>query len=191
MPYEKEFAMVHERVTMNQQALHTEIEIDASPEEVWAILTDFAAYPSWNPFITAIQGVPEHGAVLRVQLRLNEGKPMTLRPRVLAARAPQEFRWLGKLLFRGIFDGEHRFTIEETPRGGSIFRQDETFSGILVPIFRGSLLRKTRVAFEAMNQALKVRAENMQKRTEALPPAPGKALPATRAVTQNSHTPGP
>jgi uncharacterized protein YndB with AHSA1/START domain len=31
--------------------LHTEIEIDASAERVWDILTDFASYPQWNPFI--------------------------------------------------------------------------------------------------------------------------------------------
>ncbi|MCZ7556481.1 MAG: SRPBCC domain-containing protein [Bacteroidia bacterium] len=147
---------------MNQHELRTEIQIEAPPEQVWAILTDFTAYPVWNPFITAIHGVPEAGTLLRVQLRLNGGKPMALRPRVVAAHAPHEFRWLGKLLLPGIFDGEHRFTIEGTPRGGSLFRQEETFSGILVPLFRGSLLRKTRDAFEKMNQALKARAETLR-----------------------------
>jgi uncharacterized protein YndB with AHSA1/START domain len=28
------------------------IEIDASPERAWAILTDIQSFPSWNPFIT-------------------------------------------------------------------------------------------------------------------------------------------
>jgi uncharacterized protein YndB with AHSA1/START domain len=35
--------------------LHSEIEIDASAERVWAILTDFASYPRWNPFIRSIR----------------------------------------------------------------------------------------------------------------------------------------
>lgn len=31
--------------------LFTEIEIKATPESVWQLLTDFEKYPEWNPFI--------------------------------------------------------------------------------------------------------------------------------------------
>jgi uncharacterized protein YndB with AHSA1/START domain len=31
--------------------LESEVEVQASPERVWEVLTDFAAYPDWNPFI--------------------------------------------------------------------------------------------------------------------------------------------
>ena len=36
--------------------LSSEIEIDASPDRVWSVLTDFAAYPDWNPFIRRLDG---------------------------------------------------------------------------------------------------------------------------------------
>jgi uncharacterized protein YndB with AHSA1/START domain len=36
--------------------LRREVELDASPERVWAVVTDFAAYPEWNPFIRLISG---------------------------------------------------------------------------------------------------------------------------------------
>jgi uncharacterized protein YndB with AHSA1/START domain len=36
--------------------IKTEILINASPDKVWAILTDFDNYPSWNPFITSLKG---------------------------------------------------------------------------------------------------------------------------------------
>jgi uncharacterized membrane protein len=35
--------------------IHTEIEINAPAEKVWRVLTDFAAYPEWNPFVGRFQ----------------------------------------------------------------------------------------------------------------------------------------
>ena len=36
--------------------IHTEIIIQASAQRVWDVLTDFEAYPQWNPLITSVQG---------------------------------------------------------------------------------------------------------------------------------------
>ncbi len=38
--------------------LHTEIIVEAPAERVWELLTDFASYPQWNPFIRNISGLP-------------------------------------------------------------------------------------------------------------------------------------
>ncbi|WP_228479091.1 SRPBCC family protein [Flavobacterium soyangense] len=38
-----------------------------------------------------------------------EAKGMTFKPKVLAFETNKEFRWLGHLLFPGLFDGEHKF----------------------------------------------------------------------------------
>lgn len=144
---------------MSSHQLQTEIEIDAAPERVWSILTDFAAYPEWNPFIRFIRGAAEQGARLEVRIQPSGTKGMTFRPSVVVADAGREFRWLGRLLLPGIFDGEHRFVIEPIAAGKVRFQQSERFNGILVPIFRGSLDRDTKRGFEEMNRALKARAE--------------------------------
>jgi len=39
--------------------LRSEIEIEAPTERVWGVLTDFAAYPEWNPFIRRVSGRAE------------------------------------------------------------------------------------------------------------------------------------
>lgn len=147
---------------MLQHQLRTEIEINAPPDLVWSILTDFACYPMWNPFIRFIRGELEQGARLEVRIQPSGTRGATFRPSVLTADAGRELRWLGHLLFPGIFDGEHRFLIEPVAPGKVRFEQSERFSGILVPIFRGSLDRATKRGFEEMNLALKNRAEAQQ-----------------------------
>jgi hypothetical protein len=141
-------------VRMPGHAIHTEIDIDATSERVWSVLTDFRAYPEWNPFIVSIEGEAQQDAKLVVRI---EG--MTFKPTVLAADPQRELRWLGRLVMPGLFDGNHRFVIEDLGAGHARLTQTEEFSGLLVPLFRGGLERKTKPGFEAMNEALKARAE--------------------------------
>jgi hypothetical protein len=137
--------------------LRSEIEIDAPPERVWAVLTDFPAYPEWNPFIRRISGELREGAKLEVQIQPPGARATTFKPTVRAVETNRELRWLGRLLVPGIFDGEHSFVIE--PREGhSHFGMSERFSGFLVGFFKGTLA-KTEVGFEQMNAALKARVE--------------------------------
>jgi hypothetical protein len=50
-------------------------------------------------------------------MRLPGRRPTTFRPRVLEAEPARRLRWLGHLLVPGLFDGEHRFTIEPAGPG--------------------------------------------------------------------------
>lgn len=137
--------------------IDTHVEIAAPTARVWDVLTDFARFPEWNPFITRIDGSPEPGVRLRVEIKPPGKSAMTFTPIVLAARPGKELRWRGRLLLPGIFDGEHAFELAE--RGGTCsFRQSERFTGLLVPLLGGALAATER-GFQAMNAALKKRAE--------------------------------
>ena len=138
--------------------LRTDIEIDATPDLVWAILTDFASYPAWNPFIESIRGEPVVGSKLEVRIAPPDGKAMTFKPTVLNAEPDRELRWLGRVLLPGILDGEHMLQLEPLAGGRVRFVQAERFRGVLVP-FLGETLARTERGFAAMNEALKGRAE--------------------------------
>ena len=140
--------------------IETQIDISATAEGLWSILTDLSAYPSWNPFIRSIKGSIETGQRLTVSIQPAGGKAMTFRPRVLLAAPNTELRWLGHLLIPGIFDGEHYFLIGASTPGHVRFVQGEKFSGVLVGFTKASLDRGTKSGFVAMNAALKARAEN-------------------------------
>lgn len=141
-----------------RRSISHSVEIDASPERVWRELADTDAYPGWNPFIKRLDGELREGATLEVEIEPPGGRRMTFKPTVTAAEPNRELRWLGHLLVRGLFDGEHRFEIEELGDGRSRLTQSERFAGVLVRPFGGTLA-KTERGFEAMNRALKERVE--------------------------------
>ena len=150
--------------------IRTEIEIESTPEGVWSILVDFAAHAQWNPFIRAIEGSAENGEKLTVFIQPAGSKGMKFHPTVLVVTPNQELRWLGRFLLPGIFDGEHYFQIEPISSDRVRFIQGEKFRGILVALLKSSLNSGTKAGFEAMNRALKDRAEG------AAIPEPGSPL---------------
>lgn len=140
--------------------INTSIHIDASAATVWSILMDFKSYPEWNPFVVEISGESKLNSQLSIRLEQPESKAMKFKPRVIKIEPKKEFRWLGKMVAPGIFDGEHIFEIEELGADSVKFIQRERFKGILVPVFWKQLNSKTRASFKAMNIALKKRAES-------------------------------
>jgi hypothetical protein len=140
--------------------IHSEIEINAAAENVWQVLTDFAAYPKWNPFVRIVEGQVSVGARLQVYIEPSGGKGMLFSPTVLVADRNRELRWLGRLWLPGVFDGEHSFVIEPGSEGRVRFVQRERFKGLLVPFHSKMLDVETHRGFNEMNQALKLRAES-------------------------------
>jgi hypothetical protein len=136
----------------------TAVTINADLKKVWEVLTDFDAYPDWNPFIKSIRGevAEEKTIVAKID-------KMTFKPRVLVFEKEKEFKWLGHLLFKGLFDGEHRFRLSENEDGTVAFEQSEKFTGILVPLFNKMLEKDTKPGFEAMNRAFKARCEESKR----------------------------
>lgn len=140
--------------------LHTEIEIAATPETVWSILVDLDRYADWNPFIEQAFGDVEVGEYLTVRIRPDGGRASTFKPTVTAVEPNRRFEWLGRIGIPGMFEGRHRFELE--PSGeGTRFVQAESFSGVLVPLLSRPLNGGTRRGFEAMNRAIKDRAEGL------------------------------
>jgi hypothetical protein len=134
--------------------IKTSIDINASPEKVWAILIDFANYSTWNPFLKEIKGDPAVGNTIDVKF----SNGWVISPKLVAVDERKQLRWKGKLFCGGIFDGEHHFILTEIEGGKTRFDQGESFSGILIP-FTSSLLLETEQNFKNMNEAIKTRAE--------------------------------
>jgi len=139
--------------------LETSINIQATPEEVWKVFSNFSGYPEWSSFIESVKGTLDVDTVIEVSMRPpSKDKATLFKPKVLKSEAGKEFRWLGKLGgVNFLFVGEHYFIFEKTQEGTKL-TQGEKFKGILVPLLKKMLL-DTQKGFENFNQALKGRVE--------------------------------
>lgn len=145
--------------TAMAKEIKTEILINATAEKVWSILTNFENYPNWNPFIKSIKGDVKVGNKITARIEPPEAKGMTFKPKILTLETNKELSWLGRLLFAGLFDGEHKFELIDNRNGTTTFKQSEKFKGILVPFFKKQLDNNTKKGFEEMNRKLKELAE--------------------------------
>lgn len=139
--------------------LESRITIHSSPEEIWAVLTDFDTYPEWNPFIKKIQGVLREGSRLTISMEPPGSFGMNIKPVLLMVNPESELRWLGHFLFPGLLDGEHVFTIQAKGDDTCIFIQREYFSGLLLPLMEKMMMKSTGEGFIQMNEALRDRVE--------------------------------
>jgi hypothetical protein len=138
--------------------IRTEIEINASPEKVWQILSDFEKFSVWNPFVIKVSGKPKVGEVLQIEVQLPESRLSKFMPTVLKAEPNKELRWVGTMSLNA-FRGEHFYKIEPLSDNKIRFVHGEHFSGWLVRLIWLFIGKQTEKGFQIMNEALKKEAE--------------------------------
>ena len=143
------------------RTIRSAIEIRAPIETVWRVLTDLRAYRDWNPHLRQVRGRLREGASITLRSQPPGARPIVLRARIVRWQPPNELRLRAVFIARRLFSGEHGFRLEELDAGRVRFVQDETFSGLLVPLYSRFRLAATRRGFQQTNEALRARAEEM------------------------------
>lgn len=154
-------AQVH---TAPMQEIHTHIDIEAPASIVWGILSDFGMYRRWNPLIRGVLGHAGGGRQLEISLAAPPGADVAARLTIVHFREDREMTWLEWWTVPGLFASERRFRIDSLPHGGVRFHHDEQVRGIMVPLLVRRRRSRERAGFEAMNTALKLRAERARAR---------------------------
>jgi uncharacterized protein YndB with AHSA1/START domain len=110
----------------------SEIEIAASPEAVWAVLTAFERWPSWNREVKSVtmQGDVAPGSVFRWK-----AGPGTITSTIQRVERPRLIAWTGKTLgIKAI-----HFWHFDLRNGKTFVRTEESYDGLVVRLFRRSL----------------------------------------------------
>ncbi len=148
-------------MTANPLEIRSTIDIAASPEHIWSVLTAFDNYQTWNPFIRGIKVSKLHtGAKLHALVRRPpNGRSRLLSTIILNVTPGSELMWRRKFLMTRLFTAEQAFIIVPNGVQGSHFIQRERYSGFLASFIFRQVKSDTTESFEAMNRALKRVAE--------------------------------
>lgn len=143
------------------KTIETNIVIDSTPEKIWDVLTNFEEYELWNPFMTKVVGNASLGSKIEVNIKTISGKNRSYYPIITKYETNKELRWKGKSFLPGVFNGERVFVLEKSDDDKVSFSHKEIFSGLGVKLVGNKLDESLREGFVRMNEALKVRAENL------------------------------
>jgi hypothetical protein len=130
----------------------TEIEIEAGPEAVWEVLTDFGRWPTWNSDVKSMSfgGEVSEGAKFRWK-----AGPGTITSTIRRVEQPRLIGWTGKTLGT---NAVHVYRLE--PRDGkTLVRTEESFSGLVARLARGPMQRMLKRSLDTGLERLKARVE--------------------------------
>lgn len=137
-----------------------EIVINASPEQVWQILTELEHYSEWNPLLYRASGKVALGEIVEVDAK-TATKDMNFVCKVTKAEPFKEFAWMFHVIHPFLFRGVHAFRIEPIDQASVKFIDTETFWGLLLPTQSKDLTTNGLTAMIEMGKALKHRVENL------------------------------
>lgn len=133
-------------------------DIDASPETVWGVLTDGAAYPTWESGVERVEGTIADGETIKVFSEVDPGRAFPVK--VADVEPARLMRWRGGMPL-GLFRGVRTFTLTPTDDGGTAFAMREEYTGPLVPLVWKSM-PNLGPSFTKFATGLKARAESAQ-----------------------------
>ncbi len=109
--------------------------IQASPETIWALLTDAAEFPRWNSTVTSIDGQIAEGQRLTLKVPIDPKRVFKLR--VSQVQAGRTMTWSDGMA--PMFKGVRTFVLTPNADGSTEFAMKEAFSGLMLPLIKGSL----------------------------------------------------
>jgi uncharacterized protein YndB with AHSA1/START domain len=133
---------------------HSEIEVAAPREIVWAVLTDVEGWPRWNPEVksASLEGPLTKGT----QFRWKAG-PGTITSTLQSVESPRLIVWTGKTF--GV-KAIHVHRLEpQGDTGSTIVKSEESWDGLLVRLLHGPMTKTLQKATDSGIRHLKTEAE--------------------------------
>jgi hypothetical protein len=134
------------------------IGVQAPAELIWEIVRDLHLWEEWNPTYTRAVGEVRIGEILTLDLALPGQPVQQIHPRVMEWVPNEQLHWQLKLM-GGMIKTVRYIEITSLSEAGCIVDNGEIFGGLMGPSLGKRMGRVVRRGFQAMNEALKARAE--------------------------------
>ena len=109
--------------------------IDATPEKVWSVLTDAAAWPDWDSGVTKVDGRLALGEKIAVTVEANPGRSFPVK--VTQLSAPARMVFVGGMP-AGLFTGTRTYTLAQDGNA-TRFTMREEYTGLMAGMFFRSI----------------------------------------------------
>ncbi len=142
--------------------IHTEIDIQAPIEIVWALLIDINKWAQWSPIINDSKGFANHGSMVTITMVGKESgvDGPTYQPTIIVFEPPTHLRWSADMMASFVMKNDKVIILEKITTGTRVIHK-EVFTGMMVPIFGSTFEHNVPPMLDLMNQALKEKAENI------------------------------
>ncbi|HZK52037.1 MAG TPA: SRPBCC domain-containing protein [Actinomycetota bacterium] len=130
--------------------------INASPQVIWAILTDAPRYPEWDAGVQRVEGSIAPGEKIKVTSEANPGRAFPVK--VTEFSPDQKMTWSGGMP-GGLFKGVRTFTLSPQGNGTTRFTVREEYTGPLLPLIWRTM-PDLGPSFEQFATGLKKQAES-------------------------------
>ena len=131
------------------------VEIESSPDAIWAILTDAPGYRVWDSGVERVDGRIAPGEKITVRSTANPGRAFPVK--VTEFEPGQRMTWSGGMPL-GLFKGVRTFTLAPEGPGTTRFTMREEYTGPLLPMIWRSM-PDLGPSFRQFANGLKQRAE--------------------------------
>lgn len=153
-----------EKVNHSHRTIYTDILIDATPEQVWSVLTDTASYKNWAAFLVDIQGEIKDGNKITAVFQTDPKKEkFNTIEHTISVIDGVEFFWSEK--GPGGIKDNHHFKVEAADDGKTRFIQSDAIMKGLTFLAGGTLSKMYAEGYQAFNRKLKARVESLYPRS--------------------------
>ena len=145
---------------MPMTTIRSSVDIDASADEVFAILMNLEGYPEWNPFTVSVRTTFEMGAPVDMKVQLTARYLRDQREFIREIDpVARRVAWGMTMGAAWIGSGHRRQWVEELGEGRSRYVTEDDIGGVLRPLiialYGGAMQR----GFDGVCRGLKERAE--------------------------------